>query len=496
MPNWSDFLAALGGFGAGASQSIGQGSRRREDMEFQQEQQDRLFGQQERLQTRGFQQQTALETMREAARNAAAATRGTVPIAGLPDVFRREFQTPPPESDLMRHAIEEAGRPGTQPISRPQVREPERVDERVLGPLGTILGQRETRAAKPGYSVEDLTKMFQGGGQGGLEMETRLPIAGGGEASFKRPRQERPPPMTDFSNATALVRSRTPGLPADPNQWPPEALESVRGEVAKLSGARGEQRIILGGSPEATAAASRLTAAQTRGRKQVGLEYLPAEVRARAQEQINVATDSANVAAVAKKIEAEATARTGGGPLDADTRQVVGAMQSAIAVMAEMRKEFTPEQRKEFVGVLQNPALRAMQFLKGDPQFARFQALLGRLKKAAFEDAGKQMTPFEFSVVQQYVPQGTELSWEDFEAKLEMGTAYSEMIIGARRQFAGTTKGGFAREGVPQPALTAPGARNPARPSAPGKPPGRRYLNPTTGKSGYWDATTGTWTPE
>lgn len=475
MADWSRLWEALGGFGAGASQSIGQRGREREQMEFTQNQQDRLFGQQERLQTRGFKQQTDLETMRENARNAAAATRGTVPITGLPDVFRREFQTPPPESDLMRYAIEEPGRPGAQPIPRPQVREPERIDERVLGPLGTILGQREARAAKPGYALEDLTKMFQGGGQGGLEMETRVPIAGGGEASFKRPRPERPPPMTDFSSATALVRSRTPGLPADTNTWPPEALEAVRGEVAKLSGQRGEQRIILGGSPEATAAATRLTAAQTRGRKQVGLEYLPAEVRARAQEALNVATDPKNIAAVAGKIEAEATARTGGGPLDADTRQVVGAMQSAIAVMAEMRKEFTPEQRRDFVGILQNPALRAMQFLKADPQFARFQALLGRLKKAAFEDAGKQMTPFEFSVVQQYVPQGVELSWEDFEAKLEMGTAYSEMIVNARRQFSGTTKGGFAREGVPQPVLAAPGAKNPARPSAPGKPPPPGY---------------------
>src|SRR3990167_10280799 len=109
MANWSDFLAALGGFGAGASQSIGQRGREREEMEFREGQQERLFGQQERLQTRGFQHAEALEGRRAQERASTAARAGTTPTAGLADIFRREFQTPPPESALMEHAIEEPG---------------------------------------------------------------------------------------------------------------------------------------------------------------------------------------------------------------------------------------------------------------------------------------------------------------------------------------------------------------------------------------------------
>ncbi len=478
----ADWASALGGLGTGLLSGMAERRKKERDEDAALQKELRLFERQSTLQ--GQRERAASEladardiragqraTAADIAKEQRAETAASRPFGDV--LTSMEVTNPTLAARFKPGPMPEAGTPAEHELQPPPALQAPPAVHKDLLPF--LL----TKPERPGMSPAELMHLLrEGGGEGGgLEPSFSVPLAGGGTASLKRRPSEKPAALTDFSTAAALVRSRTPGLPADPNQWPPEALEAVRNEVARLSGARSEQRIILSGSPEAVAAQARLDTARMRARKAVGLEYLPLEVRARTQEQINVATDPANIAAVARKIEAEATARTGGGPLDADTRQVTGAMQSAIAVMHEMRREFTPEQRRDFVGILRNPALRAAQFVRGDPQFARFSAMLGRLKKAAFEDDGKQMTQFEFSVVQQYVPQGTEMSWEDFEAKLELGAAYSQMIIDARRQMAGATKGGFAREGLPQPALPARGG---APGAAPGKPPDTRVIDGKT----------------
>lgn len=250
---------------------------------------------------------------------------------------------------------------------------------------------------------------------------------------------------------------------------PEHATDAIALE-AKAQGARTAERtqaqIDVKTDPENIKKEARLAEAMMGARKRVGLEYLPLEVRIRAQEQLNVATDPENIEAVAKKITQEEIARGNGQRLPENDKQVLALMNTTLGALDELKTRFTPEQRKQYVGILRNPALKAKQILSGDKGFAEFQALMGRIRKSAFDDGGKQLTPFEFQVIAQYVPQGNENSWEDFEAKLAIAGNYTKMLMEARTKYATITRDEVMKKGLPRVGYGG-GGNVPAPPTTP-----------------------------
>lgn len=249
-------------------------------------------------------------------------------------------------------------------------------------------------------------------------------------------------PLTSEATAAAFA-----GVPEGQRPNPDQAKKMNE----YLAGRTGERR---GATIEAEAAhapaAARYAAAKARAIKDVGLEYLPIEVRTRAQEALNVATDPANVSKIASKIEQETQAKLGAAYAPESITGPIVLLQTTEGALNELKTRFTPQEREKYVGILLNPALRAMQLISPDPRFAEFQAIMGRVKKSAFDDGGKQLTPFEFSVVSQYIPQGNENSWQDFEAKLAIAGDYTRMLINARSEISTMTRKRLGAEGVPQ----------------------------------------------
>ena len=106
---------------------------------------------------------------------------------------------------------------------------------------------------------------------------------------------------------------------------------------------------------------------------------------------------------------------------------------NVLRVTSTLKSEFNPQERARYVGFLRYPANQLAQIVKNNPRFARFQTLVNEAKGQAFSEGGKQLTPFEASVVFGYVPTGKELSVADFEAKLneadERARFYREATI-------------------------------------------------------------------
>ena len=127
-------------------------------------------------------------------------------------------------------------------------------------------------------------------------------------------------------------------------------------------------------------------------------------------------------------------------PLSSTDAQAVGAMRNGLRVAQAIMSEFTPEDRAKYVGYLNFPARSIAQVANKDPKFARFQALANEAKAWAFAEGGKQLTPFESSVVFGYVPTGREWSVADFEAKVKESNARSQFLIDQRIGLAQTPR--------------------------------------------------------
>lgn len=114
-------------------------------------------------------------------------------------------------------------------------------------------------------------------------------------------------------------------------------------------------------------------------------------------------------------------------PLEPSERQRLTELRRAHKVTQSLINDFTPEERKKYVGLL---GLRGIyndidSFLKdlgknksSDPKYARFRALVAEAAREAFATGGKQLTPYESGIVFGYVPNGKEWSSEMFEQKL------------------------------------------------------------------------------
>lgn len=134
-------------------------------------------------------------------------------------------------------------------------------------------------------------------------------------------------------------------------------------------------------------------------------------------------------------------AKAVGRPLEVSDRSAVVAMTDAHRVAQSLLTEFTPEERAKYAGFIKFPVNQLAQVVKSDPKFARFQTLVHRAKATAFGEGGKQLTPFEASVVFGFVPTGKELSAADFEAKLQESANRASFLINERIKLGKTPRG-------------------------------------------------------
>ena len=159
--------------------------------------------------------------------------------------------------------------------------------------------------------------------------------------------------------------------------------------------------------------------------------------------------------------QARAEARLKGSPLGEVVVQKGTAMRQSVRIVEQILSEFSPEERAKFVGFFKFPLNKLLQIERGDPRFAQFLVLINQAKGAAFGEGGKQLTPFEASVVFGYVPSGTELSAVDFEAKLQNSLKQTPLIYNDLIGLSRTPKSKLQPlETKPVPKGTAPGAKS------------------------------------
>jgi len=134
------------------------------------------------------------------------------------------------------------------------------------------------------------------------------------------------------------------------------------------------------------------------------------------------------------------------GGLDATEKEKLVGLQQVANVTERLKSEFTPAERREFVGYLTLPITRMAQIAKANPRFALFDAVLNREGVAAFDTAGKNLTANESAIIFGFLPQGKEWSPENFEAKLMEGDKYARTKIGDIVTLATTNRRDLAKK--------------------------------------------------
>jgi hypothetical protein len=156
-----------------------------------------------------------------------------------------------------------------------------------------------------------------------------------------------------------------------------------------------------------------------------------------------------------QRMTREELAKNSGRPLPDSAQTAVTAMQDGILIASKLKDDFSPQERAQYVGYFRLPAQRLAQFIKGDPRFAEFNALLKRSEGTAFGEGGKQLTGIEKDVVFGYIPTGKELSVADFEAKINQAIDMGENRIRNRYE---VSRAGKGEPGDSIPALNNRGA--------------------------------------
>jgi hypothetical protein len=174
-------------------------------------------------------------------------------------------------------------------------------------------------------------------------------------------------------------------------------------------------------------------------------------------------------------------------PLEQTDRTAVAAMEENLIVAKQLKAEFTPEDLKKYVGIINNPKQRAMQALKDDPKFARFRALTDKVKGFAFAEGGKALTETEKQITWGHLPVGNEFSVGNYVANLDQTIDRTSSIIDRRIQLATTPRNRIqSRTGDPTPPPPA-SAPQPAKPAASAAPARPRAVNKQTGEVMEWD---------
>src|SRR3990167_128433 len=143
-------------------------------------------------------------------------------------------------------------------------------------------------------------------------------------------------------------------------------------------------------------------------------------------------------------------------PLPDSVQTAVNAYNTILAGTAQMNT-FSPEEFKQFVGLLQSPYQRGKLAVKGtlgmtgpeEERFADFRAVMGRMRGTAFGEGGKMLTPFEASVVFQYTPTGSEAGGAtEVRAKLRYLEAFTKIARDTRIMLARTGRANIDPEAM------------------------------------------------
>jgi hypothetical protein len=136
-----------------------------------------------------------------------------------------------------------------------------------------------------------------------------------------------------------------------------------------------------------------------------------------------------------------------GRPLDSGAQTAISALQNIDQTVKELRSKYSPEEIKTFTGLLKFQGQKAMLPFTEDKRFADFAILNERLRGTAFGEGGKQLTPFEASVVFGYTPTGRELSSTEYLSKIENLERRIPALIENRVRLAKTPRGNLGAGG-------------------------------------------------
>ena len=124
-------------------------------------------------------------------------------------------------------------------------------------------------------------------------------------------------------------------------------------------------------------------------------------------------------------------------PLEPTERERLSSLIRANNILETIATEFTPAERAKFVGAggarfKSEQIAQLYQDVTGgkvDRRFADFAAINAEGKREAFATGGKQLTPYEATVVWGFVPTGTELSVEQYESKLKLARSRTNQLL-------------------------------------------------------------------
>lgn len=147
------------------------------------------------------------------------------------------------------------------------------------------------------------------------------------------------------------------------------------------------------------------------------------------------------------------------GGLDGGEKEKLAGLQQILHVTDRLKNEFTPAERREFVGYFQLPVNRLSQIIQANPRFAKFDALVNREGIAAFETGGKALTAQEAAIIFGFLPNAKEWSPENFEAKLLEADDYGRSKIHTIVDIATTNRRDMGRkmeEAMPKASAQGP----------------------------------------
>lgn len=100
-------------------------------------------------------------------------------------------------------------------------------------------------------------------------------------------------------------------------------------------------------------------------------------------------------------------------PLTDTTQKEIVGYNNILSAVKELEK-FSPQEVQAYSGLVNRPLADAKNAVAGmfgkgaDQRFLQFKTLMGRMQAEAFAVGGKQLTPFEYSIVTQFTPTGRE----------------------------------------------------------------------------------------
>lgn len=168
------------------------------------------------------------------------------------------------------------------------------------------------------------------------------------------------------------------------------------------------------------------------------------------QARLKVLNDPENIKANLSRLTQELTVRRNEGKVPIATQEVVAFYEETISDLDRLLTEFTPVERKRFVGIFRNRIATGQQLFSpgGDRRFALFASILGFARQAVFASGGKNLTKIEKEVVELAIPTGRENSFADFEEKLQNAKAHFLRLRDRRVRFAKTGLGDFGKDPV------------------------------------------------